>query len=203
MACYPIRSLRRNRVAVQPSLSSDLQYHLLLVTRGCLGHRWTTIDGLAAQLRIDHQMLAAAIFKCAASGLLRSTNGPSRRRLSLTGAGRRRLDQLEQSRQTEILALQNQLPLPPRIACEEARPHTQSPGEGFMPKQRPVTQLQRTARPAALADAWRKSPRDRESASAALSRMLWTWLSLSVTPQPMEARIDDDAARRRKRSKLV
>lgn len=72
-----------------------------------------------------------------------------------------------------------------------------------MPKQRPVTRLQRTAPPAALADAWRKSPRERESASAALSRMLWTWLSLSVTPQLMEARISDTAARRRKRGKLV
>jgi hypothetical protein len=72
-----------------------------------------------------------------------------------------------------------------------------------MSKQRPVTQLQRTVRPAAPEDAWRKSPRDRESASAALSRMLWTWLSLSVTPQLMEARIDDGAARRRKRGKLV
>src|SRR5690349_20935535 len=203
MACYPIRSLRRNRLAVQPSLSSDLQYHLLLVTRGSPGHRWTTIDRLAEQLHIDHETLAAAILECAASGLLRSANSPFRRRLSLTGAGRRRLDQLEQCRQTEILALQNQLPLPPRIACEGARPHTQSPGEGFMPKQRPVTQLQRTARPSALADAWRKSPRDRESAGAALSRMLWAWLSLSARPQPMEARIDDTAARRRTRGKVA
>lgn len=203
MACYPIRSLRRNRAAVQPSLSSDLEYHLLLVARGYPGHRWTTIDGLADQLHIDHETLAAAILECAASGLLRSANSPFRRRLSLTGAGRRRLDQLEQCRETEILALQNQLPLPPRMACEGARPHTQSPGEGFMSKQRPTTQLQRTVRPAALEGSWPKSPRDRESASAALSRMLWTWLSLSVTPQPMEARIDDDAARRRKRGKLV
>ena len=184
MACYPIRSLRRNRLAVQPSLSSDLQYHLLRVARGCPGHRWTTIDRLAEQLHIDHETLAAAILECAASGLLRSANSPFRRRLSLTGAGRRRLDQLEQCRQTEILALQNQLPLPPRMVCEGA-------------------QLQRTVRPAALEGSWPKSPRDRESASAALSRMLWTWLSLSVTPQPIEARIDDDDARRRKRGKLV
>ena len=72
-----------------------------------------------------------------------------------------------------------------------------------MPKQRPVTQLQRTARPAALADAWLKSPHDRESAGAALSRLLWAWLSLSAMPQPMEARINDTAARRRTRGAIA
>lgn len=203
MARYPIKPLRRTRAAVQPSLSSDQQYHLLLLARGQPGHRWTTIDALAVQLRIDHLTLAAALLECAASGLLRSTNAPSRRRLSLTRAGRRRLDQLEQCRQTEILALQNQLPLSPRIACEGALPHTQSPGEGFMPKQRPVTQLQRTVRPATLEDSWLKSPHHRESASAALSRLLWAWLSLSAMPQPMEARIDDTTARRRTRGNIA
>lgn len=99
--------------------------------------------------------------------------------------------------------IKTQLPLPPRIACEGARSHTQSPGEALMRKQRPVTQLQRTVRPAAREDFWLKSPHGRESAGAALSRLLWAWLSLSAMPQPMEARIDDTAARRRTRGNIA
>lgn len=122
MARYPAKPLRRNRATVRPSLSPDLQYRLLRVTRGCPGRRWTTADELAVKLRIAHGTLAAALFECAASGFLRPANGSLRRRLSLTGAGRRRLDQLEQYRQAEILALQNQLPLPRLMAREGARP---------------------------------------------------------------------------------
>lgn len=118
MARYPVKPLRRDRAAAQPSLSPDLQYRLVRVTRGCPGRRWATADDLAVKLRT----LAAALFECAAAGFLRPANGSSRRRLSLTGAGRHRLDQLEQYRQAEILALQNQLPLPGLMAREGTRP---------------------------------------------------------------------------------
>ena len=136
MARYPVKPLRRNRAAVQPSLSPDLQYRLLRVTRGCPGRRWTTADELAVKLRIDHGTLAAALFECAASGFLRPANGSSRRRLSLTGAGRHRLDQLEQYRQAEILAPAEPV-TPSRPDGARRDPPTQSSGEGSCPNNAP------------------------------------------------------------------
>lgn len=186
MTDRPMRPLRRKHEPVQPTLTSQLEHHLLLVARGCLGRRWSTVSNLAAELRMDHATLAAAISECAASGLLRSTYGHSKDCLSLTRAGRHRLDQLEQCRQAEILALQYQLPLPPRTSCEEGQLPTQSPGEDFMPRQREQS--------------WFTNLHDRASAKidAVLNRVLWSWLSLFATPQPMEARIDDKLASRRR-----
>lgn len=203
---HPMKPLRRNRVGVR-SGSPDLQHHLLQVARGSAGHRWTTLDNLAAQLRLDPEPLAGAILECAALGLIRCAQSSSKGRLSLTRAGRRRLDQLERCRRAQIQALQNQLPLPPRAACEGGQPHTQSPGEEVMPRQHVTPQSPRAARTAMLDRRWLRSLHQRASAKidAALNRLLWSWLSMYAMPQRVEVRIDDVPAptSRRERSRMT
>ncbi len=191
------RPTARTRIAVLVDrLTPHLQHHLLLAARGCRGRRWITFKNLAAQLRMERGTLVAAIGACAASGLLRCSHGFAKGRLSLTRAGRRSLDQLEQWHQAEILALQYQLPLPPSIGRGEGQTQAQSTGEKFMLRQDSDSHQRRPVRPAAHALSRFATLHRRASAKldALMNRLLWTWLSLFAMPQSIEASLNDKPA---------